>query len=615
MWENAWRTVGMNSSRASWICLCILLVAAFAAQLVLTSATEYVNGTDGGYYAYQMRELLEQGWSGGLSPLEVPPVFFWVAYPFAKLLGVMLGVKIATAFFTVLLGLATFLLVRYVFHSDVAALLAVFLVVFSPMALRVAVDIRKNMASLAFLVLFLYLFLRCLENWRWVFLLAAVGLLGVFTHKTFVYVWFILPAYLPFSWLIERRRPDRRDWLLLSCNAVAVAIALLLWNSLSSGFNEIVANAGLPFQASRGAVPELWPLLVAAVPGCLLVALRPRRETTLLLAWFLLSLLLTFPQVNVANQWRFQVMLFPPAAVFAAVSLDWLWRRFHSFSLPVILLTLVLSVVSFVSFGHNDPQMKAALPEPMLVSLERGSRVTSRQGLIITDLANQSGYWVRYFYGPQTVSLSPPERAEIAGTLEQAFSASQPVYLVLAVNTPLGEDRPGTPRPPSSQPFPPQPSPAFSPLRFDQMIRLYADGQVAVWQVKTAGAVSFPREPVPAGATAAQPGRIEGYQAERWATLSTFLLAPYEVLRAIHPPFLALWEIQIGFPACLLLLGILLRGSQRIYPWLARRSWLLYLALCAFMGCLAALYLFSPAWFWGGSVPPVDPTSLRPAGL
>jgi hypothetical protein len=147
------------------------------------------------------------------------------------------------------------------------------------------------------------------------------------------------------------------------------------------------------------------------------------------------------------------------------------------------------------------------------------------------------------------------------------------------------------------------------------MIRLYADGQVAVWQVKTAGAVSFPREPVPAGATAAQPGRIEGYQAERWATLSTFLLAPYEVLRAIHPPFLALWEIQIGFPACLLLLGILLRGSQRIYPWLARRSWLLYLALCAFMGCLAALYLFSPAWFWGGSVPPVDPTSLRPAGL
>ncbi|MCX5969900.1 MAG: glycosyltransferase family 39 protein, partial [Coprothermobacterota bacterium] len=539
-----------------------------------------------------------------MSPFEVPPVFFFVAYPFAKLFGVMLGVKIATALFTVLLGLATYLLVRTAFRSDLAALLAVVLVVFSPMTLRVAVDIRKNMASLALLVLFLYLFLRCLKNWRWVFLLAAVGLLGIFTHKTFVYVWFILPAYLPFSWLIERRRPDRQDWLLLGCNVVAVVGALLLWNSLSSGFNEIVANTGLPFQASRGAVPELWPLLVVAVPGGLLATLRPRRETTLLLTWFTLSLLLTFPQVNVANQWRFQVMLFPPAAVFAAVSWGWLWRRFRIVSLPVLLTVLVLSVVSFVGFGSNDLQMKPSLPEPVLDSLERGSQVTSRQGLILTDLANQSGYWVRYFYGPGMVSLSFPDRAQTTGLVEQALSAGQPVYLVLA----------GNPQTSSPQPSPTSPP----PLRFDQMVRLYVDRYVAIWQVKSARAVPFPREPAPFdenGGKGRELSGTDGYQAGRWAALSTFLIAPYEALRAINPPFLALWEIQIGFPACLLLLGVLFLGCQEIYPWLSRRPWLLYLLLFASMSCVATLYLFSPAWFWGGSVPPVDPTSMRPPEL
>ncbi|MEI6309780.1 MAG: glycosyltransferase family 39 protein, partial [bacterium] len=601
MLENAWRVISSNRRRASWICLCFILAAGFAAQLALTSGAEYINGTDGGFYAYQLREMSEQGWLGGLSPFEVPPVFFFVAYPFAKLFGVMLGVKIATALFTVLLGLATYLLVRTAFRSDLAALLAVVLVVFSPMTLRVAVDIRKNMASLALLVLFLYLFLRCLKNWRWVFLLAAVGLLGIFTHKTFVYVWFILPAYLPFSWLIERRRPDRQDWLLLGCNVAAVAGALLLWNSLNPGFNEIAANAGLPFQASRGAVPELWPLLAIAVPGCLLAALRPRRETTLLLVWFTLSLLLTFPQINVSNQWRFQVMLFPPVAIFAAVSLGWLWRRFHSFSLPVLLVALALSVVSFIGFGSNDAQMRASLPEPVLVSLERGSQVANRQGLIITDLANQPAYWVRYFYGPGMISLSSAERAEIAGKVEQTLAAGQPVTLVLAGNAPPGGNRPANPKP--SAPFP---SPTFaSPLRFDQMTRLYADGLVSIWQVKTAAAISIKQEPVPSSGNGGRPveaSGMESYQPGRWAALSTFLIAPYEILRAINPPFLALWEIQIGFPACLLLLGLLLGGCRLLYPWLAHRPPLLYLSLLASMACVAALYLFSPAWFWGGSV-------------
>jgi hypothetical protein len=105
---------------------------------------------------------------------------------------------------------------------------------------------------------------------------------------------------------------------------------------------------------------------------------------------------------------------------------------------------------------------------------------------------------------------------------------------------------------------------------------------------------------------------MESYQPGRWAALSTFLIAPYEILRAINPPFLALWEIQIGFPACLLLLGLLLGGCRLLYPWLAHRPPLLYLSLLASMACVAALYLFSPAWFWGGSVPPVDPGFIRP---
>jgi len=614
MLEISWRTISSNRQRASWICLCLILAAAFAAQLILTSGAEYINGTDGGYYAYQLKEMAEQGWSGGFSPLEVPPVFFYVAYPFTQLFGVMMGVKIATALFTVLLGLGTYFLVRTAFRSDAAALLAVFLVVFSPMTLRIAVDIRKNMASLALLVWFLYLFLRCLKNWRWVFLLAAVGLLGVFTHKTFVYVWFILPAYLPFSWLIERCRPDRQDWLLLGCNILAVVGALLLWNSLSPGFNEITANNGLPFQASRGAVPELWPLLVLAVPGCLLAALRPRRETTLLLAWFLLSLLLTFPQVNVSNQWRFQVMLFPPVVVFAAVTLGWLWRRFRSYSLPVLLAVLVLSVVSFIAFGSNDLQMKPSLPEPILDSLERGSQVTGRQGLILTDLANQSAYWVRYFFGPGMVSLSSPDRVQTAELVEQALDAGQPVTLVVVGNAPPGGNRPANP-----QPSIPQASPPFLPsLRFDQMTRLYTDGLVSIWQVQTAAAISTNQKPVPSTGNAGKPveqAGMESYQTGRWAALSTFLIAPYEALRAINPPFLALWEIQIGFPACLLLLGVLFLGCQEIYPWLSRRPWLLALLLFGSMACVAALYLFSPAWFWGGSVPPVEDPGVRSLDL
>jgi hypothetical protein len=73
MAEKTWRLISSNRRRASWIRFCLLLAAAFAAQLALTSSTDYINGTDGGYYAYQMRELLEQGGSGGLSPFEVPP--------------------------------------------------------------------------------------------------------------------------------------------------------------------------------------------------------------------------------------------------------------------------------------------------------------------------------------------------------------------------------------------------------------------------------------------------------------------------------------------------------------------------------------------------------------
>jgi hypothetical protein len=290
-------------------------------------------------------------------------------------------------------------------------------------------------------------------------------------------------------------------------------------------------------------------------------------------------------------------------AIFAAVSLGWLWRRFHIVSLPVLLTVLALSVVSFVGFGSNDLQMKPSLPEPVLDSLERGSQVTSRQGLILTDLANQSGYWVRYFYGPGMVSLSSPDRAQTTGLVEQALSAGQPVYLVVA----------GNPQTSSPQPSPTSPP----PLRFDQMVRLYVDRYVATWQVKSAGAVPFPREPAPFdenGGKGRELSGTDGYQAGRWAALSTFLIAPYEALRAINPPFLALWEIQIGFPACLLILGVLFLGCQEFYPWLSRRPWLLYLLLFASMSCVAALYLFSPVWFWGGSVPPVDPALFRPVG-
>jgi hypothetical protein len=113
------------------------------------------------------------------------------------------------------------------------------------------------------------------------------------------------------------------------------------------------------------------------------------------------------------------------------------------------------------------------------------------------------------------------------------------------------------------------------------------------------------------GVSALPPKEIgsQAYEPGRWAYASTYLLLPYEALRALGLPYLALWEIQLGLPASLLLLALAFLLLRRAYPWLTRRPCLVYGLLVLAMALVFVVQALDPAWFWG---PTTALTKLNP---
>lgn len=613
----------------------------FFLHLRLFSQTEYVNGTDGGFYAYKTRELIEEGTF--TFSLGSPPVIFLTSALFAKLFGVFNGVKIATTLYSVLLGISIFILTRYITKSKKAGLVAAFFVIFNPMSLRIAADIRKNAAALFFIPLIIYFVLKFFEErmktksilggWKYAIPLAIVGALGVLSHSSIITVWFATLAYFAFYFGIKKRLEMREFVPVLAADLAIIALMILFYDKISSSLETIAAPpgpVGLPQLEELNIY--ILPLAITAVPGILLALRKRSRGDIFSLAWLVLSFLLTLSQVvGPSEYWRFALIMLVPLTIFVGYSFDWLLNRARWIGLIILLVTGIITTRQLFMFGRSNPQMMPQLNEQILSSIKAASDQVGENSYVYTSSPHHNYYWIRYFFGSNT-------RRQLEGSLEDIndlISQGRDVYFIegifdmgamLTEVLPEGEstDAPSgkvqgemdinSPTEGEEEnDLPPKEFESDPALQGKYLETVYEDDNVQLLKLKSEIAATDANKLIKL-ATIEGDKRPEAsaYEFGRLRYLSTYLILPYETINVVNPPYLPLWQIQLGFPLSLLIIGLVASLLLKIkFGGNVAKA----VAITIGVTSVAIIYGLAPPIFWGdkqtamyngGSPPPTD---------
>lgn len=581
----------------SILILFLIITVGFAVHLYLFSQTKYVNGVDGGFYAYKTREIVEEGifdFSLTKAP-STPPVLFLTSAFFAKFFGVFNGVKIATSLFSTLLGASLFILTKYVTKSNKAGLIAAFFVIFSPLSLRIAADIRKNTASLFFTPLIIYFMLKFFRNWKYVIPLGITGALGILSHNSIITMWFISLAYLTFKLGIKGKLPLKEFLPIFAANLFIVILFLSFYDKVSSSLSVIATEPGSVYKPFFDSLNTfILPLMITAVPGILLALKRRDSKNIFMLVWLILSFILTLSQmISSKEYWRFLLLMFVPVGLFVGYSFNWLLHKLLYIALPVLLVTGIITTFQFLDFGHYDMQIQPQLDEATLKSLEMASDGIGKSNYVYTNFFDHSYFWVRYYFGINTRQELPGSEVEI----NELFEQGNDVYIMKGnQNFPSGEGK----------------ELDFS-FEDENMETVYEDQNVKLYKLiqhLETGSSKEVHLPLYDKDNDFTEEEVE-YDFARFEYLSTYLILPYEIINIINPPYLPLWQIQLGFPLSLLLIGFVLSIPFRLK--LKVSGPLKYVFVGIGIVIVLIIYNLEPSIFWGEdhyfqdpSLPPED---------
>ena len=627
-----------------WAGLASIMIVGFIVQFFLYTRTDYIQGQDGGYYAYTVKELLETGKVAG-NMLGSPPLFFYVSGFFAFFTGVESGVKIATALFSALTGLSIFILTRYLSGSRIAGLIASFFIIFNPIALRFGADIRKNSAVLFFIPLIFYLFLKTsdqlgkkdpdIRKLGLQFIgLAFFVLLAGLTHKSVIIVWFIILCYFGFKIGVERRIGMKEFLFFYLPNLVLAIIVVLKYGSFSEDLSTINSSIGaISKDRYEGPVIQLnlylFFLWLVAVPGILAILKRiiaKQSKEIFIGSWLLLSFILTLPQISISHNWRYVLMTYLPLSVTAGYSAVWLREKYGYLITGVFIAPFAIIMVYFlVSYGFNDSQMRPILDEKILASKEKGAQSIPETADIYSDLgAGNAQYWSRYFFGPRVQNASGPQMIK---AVANSILSGKEVYFFGIKSADTGTVRNGEdkniPLPPPenfsgqeqaqiNKPRDPNisgPGPAGADvippylLHFFDLRPAYTDNEIIILELAGIKAEnihelkSIIEQEASKPASPAMPEEPkEKYSFERMMLVSSYFILPYEIINMVDPAYRALWQIEIGLPLSMLIFGALIVFLVKKY-YLYSNSDLLLLSVFAIL--VIAVFLFRPGVIWG----------------
>lgn len=582
----------------------------FAIHFSLFSQTEYVNGTDGGFYAYKVREIVEEGrynFSLTQAPSS-PPVLFLTSAAFAKFFGVFNGVKIATSLYSVLLGVSIFILTKYITKSNKAGLVAAFFAVFSPLSLRIAADIRKNACFLFFLPLMVYFILKFFDNWKYAIPLGVVALLGLLSHNSVITIWFFVLGYLAFYLGVKWKLKSKEFLPVFLVNLVILFLMIFFYGKISSSLEIIAADRGsVQRPAFENLNSYILPLMIVAVPGILIAIKKSDNKNLFMMAWLILNFFLTFSQVISAKQyWRFLLPMFVPVCTFVGYSANWLLNKILPIGIIVLVATGIIATSQLFEFGRSDMQMQPQLSGEILTSFKDASEKIDKNEYIYTSYQYHSYFWVRYYFGFNTRKLSQDSISDINTLLNEGNQ----VYFF------EGREMQGGDMMEQDMKFDDREMKEQDDFKRDNFIKeegdfgkegaLFSDENLeTVYQEENVKLVKFTsdieEESLDIGFLDMPEEELkrenQEYSYTRFRYLSTFLILPYEIINMIDPSYLPLWQIQLGFPLSLLLAGLIVSIPLRLKPKFNDAARFLLIASGIFI--VIIIYGFGASFFWG----------------
>jgi hypothetical protein len=356
--------------------LCIFLVG-FSIALVTVLQNHFISGVDAPYYVYQVGHLLEHGSTSEFAP----PVVFYTMAGFSLFVGdVTLGVKIGQALFPTLMGLTTFLLVKYLIKDNFAALSVALITTLIGVGMAEVVGAIKNMAAMALAPLFYLFFLKFVrgEGRKWTIKTLKIGkrklaltlstslvisaLLFLFlmtTHfLTAGFVFMSVVAYVAFYTGYRRKIPWREfKFFVLVGVLISFALLSITVRNHIVGFANTFAESypvpgGLfPFTTQTGEFPMIVfiPLIALTLPAMWFILRQRDRRGQLLVAALLTALLCSQPWIITPNFcFRFGFMIFLSIPALLGISIL-VAKRFHPKAASGILVVLI--IFAFVMFG------------------------------------------------------------------------------------------------------------------------------------------------------------------------------------------------------------------------------------------------------------------------
>ncbi len=556
----------------------LILFVGFIARLVLFLKYPYVSGEDGGFYAFKTAELIKTG-SLHEPFLRANPVIFYVSALFAFFSDVNTGVTIATALFSVLLGLSVFMLTQYLFNDTKAALIAAVLVVFSALSLRMMADVKKNVAGLFFIPLLFYFIFKSFDDKRYLIGVALTGILGILSHQSVIIVGFVLIGYMGLT-LGMQQKIEKNEVVVLGILCIP---ALILTFILSDYVLQNIAIwiASHPGMFSKPFVELDWyllPLLISAVPACVIWIRQGGRTDRFMLAWVLMAWLLTFPQIAGTQTWRYILLFFVPLAIACGYSISWLSQKAKSVAIISCIVLISIVVLQFVQFGLHDRQMHPKLEQRTMNALFESKTFLSDNAVVYSTEQQHTNYWIRYVYEREITQYSNQMR----DTLREHLANGTSVYVVSFQNQ---QD----------------PWIATSNSVSQEGVMFNQEGVV----LTKISLESLEKEHVQNRPDAPQPSQTQQlsqsvYSTERLKYVSSYFLLPYELIMMTHLPAKELVLIIIGFTGSLFFFGLLFCVINLVMKKQCHdNSWCTTVLMIISVVFVLVVYIIQPPLFWG----------------
>jgi 4-amino-4-deoxy-L-arabinose transferase-like glycosyltransferase len=313
----------------------------------------------------------------GTPALEHPPLFVWTQAVFLRTFGISDQVaKLPTALCAVGVMLLVYWLARRLLHDELAASVAMFVMLGTPYFIKYAGHAMTDVPSAFLFLCAIGAWSLAADNPRWY--LAA----GTFTAMALMVrglIGFALPVVFAVDLLAMRRRPPWR-WLV-----PALVIALLplgAWYiylfvryrdyfvNLHEGWlsREVYGPLSPPWRRYTGVIEyawmlakSYWPWLPATLAGMIAIGRERRRPLYLLLGWVGTVLLLCAAARS--RVLRYMLPAYPAFAILAAIGLlKWIPRRFIERAmkwLPPLAVAAATAIVLIVPPSFHATEIRA----------------------------------------------------------------------------------------------------------------------------------------------------------------------------------------------------------------------------------------------------------------